>query len=299
MPNAQFPEYPFTPKSLDLDGLKMSYLDEGPPPEAEAESFVMVHGNPTWSYYYRHLVRGLSDRYRCIVPDHIGMGLSDKPDDSRYPYSLERRIADLDRLIEHAGIKGPINLVVHDWGGMIGTSWAVDHPDRIKRMVILNTGAFHLPASKPLPWQLRLCRTPLLGSLLVRGFNGLVRDALTSCVKRKAFKQEVADALSSPYNSWAKRRSILRFVQDIPLSQSHRSWQRVTETQDKLSVLASIPKIFCFGMKDFVFDEHFLDTWTTYFPDARVYRFEDCGHYILEDAADEVLEHIETMMKTS
>ena len=299
MPNAQFPEYPFTPKSLDLDGLMMSYLDEGPPPEAEAESFVMVHGNPTWSYYYRHLVRGLSDRYRCIVPDHIGMGLSDKPDDSRYPYSLERRIADLDRLIEHAGIKGPINLVVHDWGGMIGTSWAVDHPDRIKRMVILNTGAFHLPASKPLPWQLRLCRTPLLGSLLVRGFNGLVRDALTSCVKRKAFKQEVADALSSPYNSWAKRRSILRFVQDIPLSQSHRSWQRVTETQDKLSVLASIPKIFCFGMKDFVFDEHFLDTWTTYFPDARVYRFEDCGHYILEDAADEVLEHIETLMKTS
>ena len=299
MPNVQLPEYPFTPKSLDLAGLKMSYLDEGPPPEAEAETFLMVHGNPTWSYYYRHLVMGLSDRYRCIVPDHIGMGLSDKPDDSKYPYSLERRSADLDRLIEHADIKGPINLVVHDWGGMIGTSWAVDHPDRIKRMIVLNSGAFHLPPSKPLPWQLRLCRTPLLGSLLVRGFNGFVRDAMTSCVNRKAFKQEVADAFASPYDSWANRRSIMRFVQDIPLSRSHRSWQRVTETQDKLPVLESIPKIFCFGMKDFVFDKHFLDTWTLYFPDAPVYRFEDCGHYILEDAGDEVLERIEAFVKTS
>ncbi len=127
---------------LDLGGLRYHYLDEG-----QGEPVVMVHGNPSWSFYYRHLVEALRDNHRCIVPDHIGCGLSDKPDDARYEYTLSRRAADLEALLDHLGIEGPLTLVMHDWGGMIGMTYATRHPERIARLVVLNTAAFHLPAS--------------------------------------------------------------------------------------------------------------------------------------------------------
>lgn len=128
----------------------MSYLDEGP---RDGEVVVMLHGNPSWSYLWRHLVSGLADRYRCIVPDHIGMGLSDKPDDApdaqpRYDYTLQSRVDDLDTLLRHLGITGPVTLAVHDWGGMIGFGWALSHHAQVKRLVITNTAAFPLPAEK-------------------------------------------------------------------------------------------------------------------------------------------------------
>jgi haloalkane dehalogenase len=136
----KFPDYPFEPQAfVHANGLKQSYLDEGP---RDGEVVVMLHGNPSWSFYWRHLVLGLRDRYRCIVPDHIGMGLSDKPDDSKYEYTLASRIADLDALLAHLGISGPVTLAVHDWGGMIGFGWALRHSDRIRRLVILNTASF-------------------------------------------------------------------------------------------------------------------------------------------------------------
>ncbi|HLV18108.1 MAG TPA: alpha/beta fold hydrolase, partial [Pseudomonas sp.] len=143
-----FPDYAFTPRRFPVrPGIQMSYLDEGP---RDGEVVVMVHGNPSWSYYWRHLVNGLSDRYRCIVPDHVGMGLSDKPDDGpkslpRYDYTLESRVEDLGALLEHLGIDGPVTLAVHDWGGMIGFGWALSHQAQVKRLVILNTAAFPMP----------------------------------------------------------------------------------------------------------------------------------------------------------
>src|SRR3546814_12291334 len=126
--DAGFPGYPFTPRRIEVrPGIAMSYLDEGP---RDGEVVVMLHGNPSWSYYWRHLVSGLGDRYRCIVPDHIGMGLSDKPDDAadaapRYDYTLQSRVDDLATLLDRLGIIGPVTLVVHDWGGMIGFGWAL------------------------------------------------------------------------------------------------------------------------------------------------------------------------------
>ncbi|MBW2390864.1 MAG: alpha/beta fold hydrolase, partial [Deltaproteobacteria bacterium] len=119
--------YPFQGKILDLDGLRYHYLDEGSGPPV-----VMVHGNPTWSFYYRDLVLALRGRYRAVAPDHIGCGRSDKPDDSRYEYTLERRVQDLGALIDHLGFD-KVTLVVHDWGGMIGFTWATQNPDRIQR----------------------------------------------------------------------------------------------------------------------------------------------------------------------
>ena len=117
-------------RDWERDGLRQHYLDEG-----DGAPVVMVHGNPTWSFFYRRLVEALSPTRRCIVPDHIGCGLSDKPDDSRYEYTLERRVDDLEALLDHLGVREDVSLVVHDWGGMIGTSYAARHPDRIRKMV--------------------------------------------------------------------------------------------------------------------------------------------------------------------
>src|SRR5262245_47911620 len=122
-PMPSFPDYPFAPQRIEVrPGIALSYLDEGP---RDGEVVVMLHGNPSWSYYWRKLVLGLRDRYRCIVPDHIGMGLSDKPDDRadakpRYDYTLQSRIDDVETLLIQLGITGPITLAVHDWGGGIG-----------------------------------------------------------------------------------------------------------------------------------------------------------------------------------
>ena len=146
----------------------MHYLDEGP---RDAPIVLMVHGNPTWSFYYRNLVLALRDRYRCIVPDHIGCGLSDKPDGARYPYTLARRISDLESLMNHIQPSTPVHLIVHDWGGMIGFGWAANRADQIGNMVIANTAAFPLPAEKKLPVALWLVRNTKLGIIFSTGFK--------------------------------------------------------------------------------------------------------------------------------
>src|SRR5712692_6431654 len=150
-------DYPFASHFLDRDGIRYHYVVEG-----AGEPVVMLHGNPTWSYYYRRLVLALRDSYRIIVPDHIGCGLSDKPDDSHYEYTLKSRVDDLEALLDHLGVQESVTLVLHDWGAMIGMAYAPRHPERIQRFVILNPAAFPLPAAKRLPLSLRLCRVPLL-----------------------------------------------------------------------------------------------------------------------------------------
>ena len=160
--------YPFESNWLDIAGFRMHYLDEGP---RDAPIILMVHGNPTWSFYYRNLVLALRDRYRCIVPDHIGCGLSVKPASDQYPYTLEQRISDLTALMEHIEPQTPVHLIVHDWGGMIGFGWATERPEMIGKMVVANTAAFPLPEEKKLPSALWLVRNTRLGALLVQGLN--------------------------------------------------------------------------------------------------------------------------------
>jgi len=275
--------YPFESHWLKLDKLRLHYLDEG-----NGEAVVAVHGNPTWSFYYRDLVRDLRSDYRVIVPDHIGCGLSDKPSDDVYEYTLERRIGDFSRLIDDLGLDD-INLVVHDWGGMIGLGWAVRNPERIKRLVILNTAAFHLPKSKSFPWQLWLVRDTPLGPLMVRGFNAFARGATRAACTRKNLSKEVRDAYCAPYDSWADRIATLRFVQDIPLGPGDPGYDIVSDTAARLEVFRERPVLVCWGDKDFVFDHHFLVEWQRILPGADVHRFADCGHYILEDASEEII----------
>ena len=276
--------YPFQGRYFDRHGNRLHYLDEGHGPPV-----VMLHGNPSWSFYYRNLVIALRGTHRCIVPDHIGCGLSDKPAADKYPYTLERRIADLDVLLDRLDVRDNITLIVHDWGGMIGSAWAVRHPERIARLVILNTGAFHIPAAKSLPWQLWLVRNTPLGPLLVRGLNAFCRGAARSCCTRRPMSAEVRAGFLEPYDSWANRVAVLRFVQDIPLRVGDPSYDVVTATQDGLTRLRDVPVLICWGMRDFVFDRHFLAEWQRRFPRAEVHRFEDAGHYVLEDAHKEIV----------
>jgi cis-3-alkyl-4-acyloxetan-2-one decarboxylase len=285
------PLFPFKNHHINRDGLKYSYVDEG-----QGDPVVMVHGNPSWSFYYRNLVTALKDRYRCIAPDHIGCGLSDKPDDDQYEYTLERRVDDLEALLEHLGLTENITLVVHDWGGMIGMAWATRHPERVKQIVVLNTSAFHLPKTKRFPLGLWICRNTWLGTLLVRGGNAFARGAAMVGCKRNPMTKEIRDAYCAPYDSWENRIATLRFVQDIPLRGGDRAYPIVTEVQTKAQQFKDRPMLICWGMKDFVFDKHFLQLWTDEFPHAETHRFPDCGHYILEDAQEEVIGHIERFL---
>ncbi len=276
--------YPFTGHFLDLDGLRYHYLDEG-----EGPLVVMVHGNPSWSFYYRNLVLALRDHFRCIVPDHIGCGFSDKPGDERYDYTLPRRVADLERLLEHVGGSAKVTLVVHDWGGMIGMAWAARHPERVERLVILNTGAFHLPAEKKFPPALRICRDTGLGAFLVRGFNAFALAASFVGCKRHPMPKDLRRAYRLPYDSWQNRIATLRFVQDIPLAAGDRNFDLVSEVAASLEQFRDLPMLICWGELDFVFDRHFRAEWERRFPKATVHSFADAGHYILEDAAEEVI----------
>lgn len=251
----------------------------------------MLHGNPTWSFYYRNLVLALRRQYRCIVPDHIGCGLSDKPGDDRYDYRLKSRVNDLDALLRHLGLEAPLTLVVHDWGGMIGFAWAVEHPERIAKMVVLNTAAFPLPENKKMPPALSLVRDSALGAFLVRRFN-----AFSGIAARVAFKKpvsrEVRQAYKLPYDSPSNRIATLRFVQDIPLGPSDPGYDILINTAERLHLLQDKPCLIAWGERDFVFDAPFLDQWIRHFPEARVHRLPDCGHYVLEDGGPALIQTI-------
>ena len=280
--------YPFESNWLNIAGHKLHYLDEGP---QEAPIVLMLHGNPSWSFYYRNLVLALRDRYRCIVPDHIGCGLSDKPATDLYPYTLARRISDLDALIEHVQPSKPIHMIVHDWGGMIGFGWAAERPEKIASMVIANTAAFPLPTGKKLPSALWLVRNTQLGALLVQGLN-----AFSGIASRVAFKKpvsaEVRKAYTAPYDTWDNRIATLRFVQDIPLSPGDPGYNIIKSTEAHLAEFADKPCLLVWGEKDFVFDLHFLNKWKSIFPDARVLSYPDCGHYVIEDAGPALVQAV-------
>lgn len=275
--------YPFTGSYRNVNGFKLHLLDEG-----AGDTVLMLHGNPTWSFFYRNLVLGLRDEHRVIAPDHIGCGLSDKPDADSYDYSLRRRVEDMATLIAQLGIQGRITLVLHDWGGMIGMAYAARFPEKISRLVLLNTAAFHLPSAKKLPLTLWLCRKTPLGALLIRD-TGLFVSVLARWAVSQPMAQRVREGYLWPYRLPQDRTGLLRFVQDIPLKRGDPSYDIVSEVQARLPGFNQMPVLILWGGEDFVFDQHFLSEWERLLPAAEVHRFPNAGHYVLEDAGDEIL----------
>ena len=250
----------------------------------------MLHGNPTWSFFYRDVVRDLAPSLRCIVPDHVGMGLSEKPE--HYDYSLGTRIADIEALVASLGLKR-VHLIVHDWGGAIGFGFATRHQEMIGRIVILNTAAFF---SKHIPKRIALCRAGLFGKLFVRGLNGFAGPAAWMSTVR-ALAPEVKRGFLFPYDSWANRVAVHRFVQDIPMAASHPTRPVLDGIEAKLSLFAGHEKMILWGGKDFCFNDHFLTRWREIFPQALVHRYANAGHYLLEDAGDDARQRICDFLK--
>ncbi len=257
---------------------RMHYLDEG-----KGEPIVMLHGNPTWSYYYRRLVPLFSSRYRVIVPDHIGCGRSDKP--ARYPYVLDQHVLNVEALLDHLKLS-KFNLLVHDWGGPIGFGFAGKYPEKVRRIALLNTCGFRL---KTVPWFLKLVHIPVLGEILVRQLNMFLLLALRLGTVSGATKASpTRDGYLAPYLSAGDRHAIYRFVLDIPLSPAHPSYPAMLALEENLSRLQNIPLLILWGMKDPVFTPGVLADWMTRFPRAEVERFENGGHFVLEDELDSI-----------
>lgn len=272
-------EYPYEPHFIEVRGQRLHVVDCGGGP-----AVVMLHGNPTWSFMYRHLIKDLAPTHRVIAPDHLGCGLSDKPQD--LPCRLADHIANLEALLnDHLGLKR-LSLVVHDWGGAIGMGYAVRHPERIERLVVLNTAAFLLGRC---PWRIRVCRLPGVGALAVRGLNAFARAALTMAVgPGHTLEARARAGLLYPYDNWHNRVGIMRFIQDIPLTAGHPTWDTVATIQKSLHLLADKPTLICWGAQDFCFNDAYLAVWQRYFPRAEVQRFDDAGHYVLEDAHERI-----------
>jgi haloalkane dehalogenase len=271
--------YPFESHFLSLGPHRLHYLDEG-----VGEPLLFVHGNPTWSFYWRNLILGLRDRHRCLAIDHIGCGLSDKPQD--YNYTLAQRIDDLSKLVERLDLTG-ITLLAHDWGGAIGLGALLHLEERFARIILFNTGAFPPPF---VPWRIAACRTPLLGTLAVRGLNAFARGALTMAVERpERMTADVRAGLLAPYDNWAHRVAVDHFVRDIPFSPRHPTWQTLEQIEAGLASLAHLPIQLIWGMRDWCFRPSCLDRFVQHWPNAEVERLADCGHYVVEDAHERIV----------
>ena len=284
--------YPYKSHYLNINGFKCHYLDEG-----DGEPLVMVHGNPTWSFYYRELIKSLSGRYRTIAPDHIGCGLSDKPRPSQYNYILQSRIDDLDHLVETLTGPEKITLILHDWGGMIGMAYALRHPEKISRLIVLNTAAFLPPDGKKIPLRLHLIRNSgPLAAMAVLGFNLFAVGAL-HMASHRGLAGEVKRGLTAPYNCWKNRIATLKFVQDIPLTEKDPSYSIVKQADEKLHIFSDLPMLICWGEHDFVFDADYLAEWQRRFPGAETHRFTDAGHYVLEDVPEKIVPLVQDFLQ--
>jgi len=269
--------YPYESNRLRLScGHELHYVDEGSGP-----TLLMVHGNPNWSFYFRHLISGLKDGYRCVAVDHIGCGLSDKPQD--YSYRIADHSENLLELIDHLKLQD-ITLVAHDWGGPISLWTARKRPGLARRFALFNTAGFLLP----LPKLLTVLRTRGIGPLFVRGLNVMVRAGMVTADRTK-LKGAVRDGYLFPYDSWANRVAVQRFVEEIPLETSHHNYRLLQALEAWLPQIDEDRLMICWGLKDPVFHPGYFEEWKNRFPGAETHGFSDTGHWLLEEIPDRIL----------
>lgn len=280
-------EYPFQSHfhiPEKANGNNLHYVDTG-----SGEVLLMLHGNPTWSFFYRNLAKYFSSKsYRVVIPDHIGCGLSSKPQD--YDYTLENHIENTISLIKKLNLKD-ITLIVHDWGGAIGMGVATRHPELIKRMVVMNTAAFK---SLEIPFRINILRNPV-GEWFIRTFNGFAGPATTMAVTKK-LSPLVKKGFVLPYDNFESRIATAKFVRDIPMTADHPTYNTLSGIEEKLRSLKA-PILLLWGEKDFCFTMNFQKRWLDFFPKAKVKTFPDAGHYLIEDKTREVIAEIEAFLK--
>jgi len=277
-------EYPFKANYYYRDnGLALHYVDEG-----RGAAVLMVHGNPSWSFLWRRLIRDLAPDHRCLAPDHLGMGFSSRPEADKYGFTLAERIDDLSALVEHWAVEGPLHLLVHDWGGPIGLGWAGRNPDKVASISILNSGT-RIPPGYRLPLKLSLFKlfSPL-GDLLARRFNLFVQGTAAFGVEG-SLSPAARRGFLAPYQSPESRLAVARFVADIPLTPSHPSYRTLAEVDRNLSErLADKPFQIIWGLRDFVFNRRVFLDWRARRPDVPALALPEAGHYLLEDEPEHI-----------
>jgi len=264
-------EYPFTPRTLDVPAGRLSYVDEG-----QGDPIVMVHGTPTWSFLYRHLIKGLRDRYRCVAPDHLGFGLSDRP--VTWSYRPEDQARNLARLIETLGLKD-LTLVVHDFGGPIGLAYALDHPENVRRLVLFNTWMWSCAGDRHFELFGRLL-SGRLGRYLYERWGFSVRVMLRHAIAdRRRYTRAIERHYLRPLDghaTWVYARELLG---------SSAWFDGLWRRRERL---AQIPTLILWGMRDPAFGRY-LGRWREVFERAAVVELPDCGHAPPEERAPEVL----------
>lgn len=294
--------WPYTAKWFHTPQGRLHYIDEGP---RDGIPIVMVHGNPTWSYLYRRFIQALSSAgYRTIAMDHLGFGRSDKPA-SAGEYSIPAHARRCETLLESLDLANAV-VVVQDWGGPIGLTWAARHPDRVAGLFILNT-FFQRPASKvALPAILHAFRTPVVGEFLVKGAHAFVKGFLfqSGLYDRSCLSDTDKSAYLAPHPTWSSRTGILAFPRQIPSGPKGPISDFVAQEGAKLAVaFANKPVKIVWPMKDVAFGPETLDNmWLKSLPHADVTRVEDAGHFIQEDAhavvIPELLEFLRQLSST-
>lgn len=281
--------WPYEAQWFDSVDGRMHFIDEGP---RDGRPIVMVHGNPTWGYLYRRFVKAVTEAgYRAVVPDHLGFGRSDKPDDPAL-YQIQRHGDRCEALLEALDLRDA-TVVVQDWGGPIGLTWAARHPDRVRSLCILNTFC-HRPHSKvALPLPLRLFRMRGPGELMVKGLHAFVRVFLfkAGLARPERLDRQDKAAYLVPHPDWRSRTPVLVFPREIPAGPEGRVSDFTAQIHDQLLAgFESKPVLIAWPMKDIAFTPDMLDDyWIADFPDAEVMRIADAGHYVQEDAHEIVI----------
>lgn len=280
-------QYPFDSKYITVDDQlnRIHYVETGSGPEA----LVCVHGNPTWSFYFRNVLKHVKNVDRVIAIDHMGCGLSDNP--SNYNFDLSQHIHNLSIVIKKLKLE-KVHLLLHDWGGAIGSGWAVDNQSQVASITLSNTAAFF---SRRLPLRIAACRIPVLGEWWIRQCNGFAWGA-TWMATYWGLDRIVKKGLLFPYKDFESRKAIMRFVEDIPISKKSPSHQIISEIESKLPSI-SAPTNLIWGQKDFCFDMSFFKKWLQIFPNSRTTVITDASHYVIEDAPLEYVNHVDGFLK--
>ncbi|MDQ6659696.1 MAG: alpha/beta fold hydrolase, partial [Chloroflexota bacterium] len=284
--------FPFAPHYHSIDGCSIHFVDKG-----EGEPLVMLHGDPTWGYLYRNFIPSLSQHYRCVVPDHMGMGKSDIPQ-NRQLYKLHQHIANLEALLLHLDLRD-ITLVLHDWGGPVGLGFATRHPQRVKRLVLLNTWAFAPWPTNSFPRLVEIIRSEKGENFVLRR-NGYLEPALLGTTHyTENLTQTVMEAYRAPFPTPESRIALLCWSRDIPVQETDSSYAEMKRIEQGLSQFAETPILLIWGMKDPVLPPSVLHLWQNLYPHATTYEIEDASHFLQEDASKRIVSHIQQFLEAN
>lgn len=276
-------EYPFEDHYVEIDGHRLHYVDEG-----SGEPVLMLHGNPTWSFLYRKFIPEIAKTHRAVALDYLGFGMSDKPRGG--DYTITAHIDRLTKFIDSLALE-QITPVMQDWGGPIGFSYAINHPNNIKRLVILNTTVF-ASRTAGIPLVLRAMRAPVLGELLVKRLNLFINGFLRGPGTAQPLSKAALAGYRYPYPTYDSRTAILAFPREIPESVEERNGRLIQEVENKLPSLRDRPALIIWGEKDPAFSLDDAARFRDAFPNHEFHSLSDASHYLQEDKPDFIVPKI-------